>query len=276
MPTRLTSRPRTIGRLDAPGAKLDPVTPGLLKSRSPNVELPLRLISSLGTTVTVANWSVTTGNVPFAGTAGAGGAAAAAGAAGLATCFGCAGAGRRIGLGACPPTGGISTCAKTSLMLNDRHVVLPRSSAWFSLIDMVIPQHRIRVAALETLRPTERRHCFAQRSDASGAVDVRRWEARGPGTGAAVMRRAHARAELRTAWTRREPAAVAKLLPPAPPRRPFGSACRLRSCRGSGEALSVATIHQAAWLRPLRPAELMLPRRCAGAGAQTSARAGAP
>jgi len=34
----------------------------------------LRLISSFGTTVTVANWSVTTGNVPGAGTAGAGGA----------------------------------------------------------------------------------------------------------------------------------------------------------------------------------------------------------
>ena len=29
MPTRLTSRPRMIGRLDAPGAKLDPVMPGL-------------------------------------------------------------------------------------------------------------------------------------------------------------------------------------------------------------------------------------------------------
>src|SRR5262245_16614125 len=80
MPTRLTSRPRTIGRLDAPGAKLDPVIPGLLNSRSPSVELPLRLISSLGTTVTVANWSVTTGSVPCAGACGAGGAAGAAGA----------------------------------------------------------------------------------------------------------------------------------------------------------------------------------------------------
>src|SRR5215470_2593587 len=150
MPTRLTSRPRTIGRLDAPGAKLDPVTPGLLNRRSPSVELPLRLISSLGTTVTVANWSVTTGNVPGAGTCGAAGAvgAAGAGAAGLATCFGCAGAGRRIGLGACTTTGGISTCAKTSLMLNDRNVVLARSSVWLSLMHMVIPQHRKRFTAL--------------------------------------------------------------------------------------------------------------------------------
>src|SRR5262245_26548540 len=142
MPTRLTSRPRTIGRLDAPGAKLDPVIPGLLNRRSPSVELPLRLISSLRTTVTVANWSVTTGSVPCAGACGAAGAVGA-GAAGLATCFGCAG-GRRIGLGAVTSTGGRSTCEKaTSLMLlNDRNVVLPRSSAWFSLIDMVIPQHR--------------------------------------------------------------------------------------------------------------------------------------
>src|SRR5262249_60452779 len=109
MPTRLTSSPRTIGRLDAPGAKLDPVTPGLLNRRSPSVELPLRLISSLGTTVTVANWSVTTGNVSGAGTCGAAGAVGAAGAdaAGLAACFGCTGAGRRIGLGACTTPRGV-------------------------------------------------------------------------------------------------------------------------------------------------------------------------
>ena len=44
-----------IGRLDAPGAKPDPVMPGLLVSRSPSVAAPLRRISSFGTTVTVAN-----------------------------------------------------------------------------------------------------------------------------------------------------------------------------------------------------------------------------
>ncbi len=53
-----------IGRLDAPGAKLEPVMPGFENSRSPSVDAPLRRISSFGTTVTVANWSVTTGNVP--------------------------------------------------------------------------------------------------------------------------------------------------------------------------------------------------------------------
>ena len=64
------SRPRTIGRLDAPGAKLEPVMPGLENNRSPNVPPALRLISSVGTTVTVANWSVTIGNVPSSGTSG--------------------------------------------------------------------------------------------------------------------------------------------------------------------------------------------------------------
>jgi len=56
---------------------------------------------------------------------------------------------RWIGLGACTSTCGRSTCEKaTSLMLlTDRNVVLPRSSAWFSLIDMVIPQHRKCIAA---------------------------------------------------------------------------------------------------------------------------------
>ena len=51
-----------IGRLDAPGAKLEPVMPGLENSRSPSVAPALRWISSLGTTVTVANWSVTIGS----------------------------------------------------------------------------------------------------------------------------------------------------------------------------------------------------------------------
>jgi hypothetical protein len=53
-----------IGRLDAPGAKLDPVMPGLFVSKSPSVDAPLRRISSFGTTVTVANWSVTIGSTP--------------------------------------------------------------------------------------------------------------------------------------------------------------------------------------------------------------------
>ncbi len=64
MRTRLTSRPRMIGRLDAPGAKLDPVMPGFSNRRSPSVDAPLRRNSSFGTTVTVANWSVTIGIVP--------------------------------------------------------------------------------------------------------------------------------------------------------------------------------------------------------------------
>jgi len=55
MPTRLTSRPRMIGRLDAPGAKLEPVMPGLEDKRSASVAPPCRRISSFGTTVTVAN-----------------------------------------------------------------------------------------------------------------------------------------------------------------------------------------------------------------------------
>jgi hypothetical protein len=44
-----------IGRLEAPGAKLEPVIPGFEKRRSPSVAAPERRISSLGTTVTVAN-----------------------------------------------------------------------------------------------------------------------------------------------------------------------------------------------------------------------------
>ena len=53
-----------IGRLDAPGAKPEPVMPGLPNSRSPSVDAPLRRMSSLGTTVVVANWSMTIGSVP--------------------------------------------------------------------------------------------------------------------------------------------------------------------------------------------------------------------
>jgi hypothetical protein len=76
IPTRLVSRPRMIGRLDAPGAKLEPVMPGLSNRMSPRVAPPRRRSSSLGTTVTVANCSVTIGRVP------AGGASATSGDAG--------------------------------------------------------------------------------------------------------------------------------------------------------------------------------------------------
>ena len=64
MRTRLTSSPRMIGRLDAPGAKLDPVMPGFSNNRPPSVEAPFRRNSSFGTTVMVANWSVMIGIVP--------------------------------------------------------------------------------------------------------------------------------------------------------------------------------------------------------------------
>ena len=72
MPTRLTSRPRMTGRLEAPGAKLEPVMPGFENRRSPSWAVPWRRISSLGTTVTVANWSVTTGSTPCCGAAATG------------------------------------------------------------------------------------------------------------------------------------------------------------------------------------------------------------
>src|SRR6266481_8392495 len=103
MPTRLTSRPRMIGRDDAPGAKLEPVMPGFENNRSPSVLDDVRRNSSFGTTVTVANWSVTIGSTPGCEASVAGGVAAcSAGAAGVregATGAGLAGA-RRIGLGA--------------------------------------------------------------------------------------------------------------------------------------------------------------------------------
>ena len=64
-----------IGRLDAPGANSEPVMPGFSKRRSPKVDAPLRRNSALGTTVMVANWSVTIGIVPCSVSgAGAGGA----------------------------------------------------------------------------------------------------------------------------------------------------------------------------------------------------------
>src|SRR4051812_46784693 len=97
IPTLLVSSPRMIGRLEAPGAKLDPVIPGFENSRSPNVLLTLRRSSSLGTTVTVANWSVTIGSVPGKAASAAGDAAGVGtGAAGALA----AGEGRTIGLGA--------------------------------------------------------------------------------------------------------------------------------------------------------------------------------
>src|SRR6185312_14621516 len=103
MRTRFTSRPRMIGRLDAPGAKLDPVMPGFSKRRSPRVEAPLRRNSSLGTTVMVANWSVTIGTVPTSvsmdGAAGWFGA-------------GRAGARRTIGLATVTSTCGNAVCAQ--------------------------------------------------------------------------------------------------------------------------------------------------------------------
>src|ERR1044072_2371192 len=40
MPARWASSPRMIGRLEAPGAKLEPVMPGLEKKRSPSVAPP--------------------------------------------------------------------------------------------------------------------------------------------------------------------------------------------------------------------------------------------
>ena len=67
-----------IGRLEAPGAKLEPVMPGFENRRSPSVAPPERRISSFGTTVTVANWSATTGSTPCWG----GGATACGSAAG--------------------------------------------------------------------------------------------------------------------------------------------------------------------------------------------------
>jgi hypothetical protein len=67
-----------IGRLEAPGAKLEPVMPGFENRRSPSVALPERRISSFGTTVTVANWSVTTGSTPGWGAAATGAACGSA------------------------------------------------------------------------------------------------------------------------------------------------------------------------------------------------------
>src|SRR5262245_15366460 len=107
-----------IGRLDAPGAKLDPVMPGFPNSMSPSVPPGLRRISSLGTTVTVANWSVTIGRVPGSvASAGAAGACSA----GAGACEGALGrrAGVRctIGLGARTTTSGNTVCARVASLM---------------------------------------------------------------------------------------------------------------------------------------------------------------
>src|SRR5882724_6446594 len=99
MPTRLTSSPRMIGRDEAPGAKLEPVMPGLENNRSPSVLAGVRRSSSFGTTVTVANWSVTIGSAPSGGASTGGGVAAwSTGAAARGSPRG--GVRRAIGLGA--------------------------------------------------------------------------------------------------------------------------------------------------------------------------------
>ncbi len=79
MRTRKLSWPRMTGRL-APGAKVELVMPGFENMTSARFSAVLRWISPLGTTVTVANWSVTIGSVPSRIGAGGVGVGAAAGA----------------------------------------------------------------------------------------------------------------------------------------------------------------------------------------------------
>ena len=90
-----------IGRDAAPGAKLDPVMPGLENSRSPSVLDGVRRSSSFGTTVTVANWSVTIGSAPASEGSGVTTSSRGAG----------AGCGRTIGLGAVTVIAGSTVCA---------------------------------------------------------------------------------------------------------------------------------------------------------------------
>jgi hypothetical protein len=110
-----------IGRLDAPGAKLDPVIPGFSNSMSPSVPPGLRRISSLGTTVTVANWSVTIGSVPGSVASGGAGGACSAGAGAAGAVDGVLGrrAGVRctIGLGARTTTSGNAVCARVAPLM---------------------------------------------------------------------------------------------------------------------------------------------------------------
>ena len=108
-----------IGRDEAPGAKLDPVMPGFANRRSPSVEAGVRRSSSVGITVTVANWSVTMGSAP-SGSVGSGadgcGAGVRARGPGATVRIGAgrAGAGRKIGLGAVTTIGGRAVCAAAS------------------------------------------------------------------------------------------------------------------------------------------------------------------
>jgi len=74
--------------------------PGLETRRSPSVLAGVRRNSSFGTTVTVANWSVTIGKAPISGVTVIWSGAAGAGAAGAGGGFGRGAAGRRMGLGA--------------------------------------------------------------------------------------------------------------------------------------------------------------------------------
>ena len=99
-----------IGRLDAPGAKLEPVIPGLENRRSPSVAPVLRLISSFGTTVTVANWSVDDGQRSWQDVGRGRGRRHRAGAAGAGR-LGGAGGRRTIGLGAVTTISGRAVCA---------------------------------------------------------------------------------------------------------------------------------------------------------------------
>ena len=104
-----------IGRDEAPGAKLEPVMPGFENRRSPRVLDGARRSSSFGTTVTVANWSVTMGSTPACGSSGAGGGEAAGGAVSWARGGAGAGAGRRtIGLGAVTRISGSWACARAA------------------------------------------------------------------------------------------------------------------------------------------------------------------
>lgn len=111
----MTSRPRMMGRLEAPGAKLDPVMPGFSNRRSPSVDAPLRRNSAFGTTVMVANWFVTIGIVPtnVSGAGAAGVVGAGSPGAGWADA-GWAGA-RRIGLATVTSICGSAVCARREL-----------------------------------------------------------------------------------------------------------------------------------------------------------------
>ena len=176
-----------IGRLDAPGAKLEPVMPGLVNKRSPSVAPPLRRISSLGTTVTVANWSVTIGSVPGSDTAGAPGPANPDGA---------AGARRAIGLGALTTISGSASCANIgdAKSNNDNGAALT-SSEWLRDQDIIpTPKQCARSAEAVSRAPTR---CRSRQSGAitrlsrqfahesarrdGNAIAVRRWEERATG-----------------------------------------------------------------------------------------------